>query len=196
MDVTIEWRKYGTLRDVFVFGEYPEKQYNKVPMLYATAVAWNRYKSAWDDLIKWQHELERAPEDWKKEDAETVKEMLKWRDFEGPSKEIRQMEQVLLYIGYASTLISVRLVDTYDAGAAIPLFFLNIPATDVDVLVGHITKPAQSESPAKQKELYQGVETALINELKPPLNERDKNAPMTGEYSCTHEGDGGELFNK
>lgn len=137
MKCTIEWKEFGTLQDIYVYG-YNKTQFNEPPMLYATLVKPDTFKSAIKNLVKRNKIPVTSGEAWKEDVAQLLQEILQPKGLNIDMKNFPRSDPALLYIDKTDRNIAYRLVEDFDPGSSIPLYLLDIRASDVMILTGNI----------------------------------------------------------
>ena len=122
----IEWKYYGTVRDVYLFGYYENEEYNNPPMFYATSTKKKPFITALQSLGQFQTDLKKTQVSWKLRDAALIDKALGERDLTLDTAEEGLPDEILLYIGKTSRPLVYRLVDGHNPGAAVPIYLLSI----------------------------------------------------------------------
>ncbi len=179
----INWFHFGNLRDVYTFGVYDWK-YNQGNVLYVTFTERKIFDESLKGLEEWRKQVENDP----LSEEDVLKYEWSYDFLDEWDKTTKQGKYILFYIGKASPYNSAkngeqaplgnRLMGSYDRGTATPVFFFNIPATSVQVLVGKIQSNLE-ENPEEDldeevlefsKEYYGDIEKKLISQYRPIVN--------------------------
>ena len=192
---TINWKKYGSIREVFIFGYYKDSDKNPInqsPLIYAIWTPNECYKQSVLELNEYIKKLAETD----KNDAEIVRETANYRNINLKYAPTGKQKK-LLYLGITLKKpktaldgpLGSRFFDTFHPGSMYSTFFLNIPLKHQNVIIGHIIGEKISDSD------YRKVESSLINKYIPILNKTDKKNLKYKDLEIHHNGDHYELFN-
>ena len=164
----IEWKLFGNLRDVYLYGYY-KSEFNDPPLIYAMFIKKDILKRSIKELWKIYDELKDSNVAWKQKDAEILKNTLKGRNLTLEILDELRGSQILVYIGKTKQKIANRFIESFDPGSSIPVYLLNIPASEIKVYISNLKNSRNPED-------YDNLESFLIEKYDPLLN-KDRKTP-------------------